>query len=78
MELILWTTNNVITHLNTETTKKLTKMLFKIQENTIFSKEYLFLFDKALLIEGKEVSLGSEIFVIIPTIIYINIRWRMQ
>ena len=78
MALILWTTNNVITHLNTETTKKLTKMLFKIQEKTIFSKEYLILFDKALLIERKEVSLRSEIFVIIPTIIYINIRWRMQ
>ena len=53
-------------------------MLFKIQEKTIFSKEYLILFDKALLIERKEVSLRSEIFVIIPTIIYINILWIMQ
>ena len=30
---------------------------------------------KALSIERKEVSLRSEIFAIIPTIIYINIRW---
>ena len=43
-----------------------------------FSKENLILLDKALSIERKEVSLRSEIFVIIPTIININIRWRMQ
>ena len=54
------------------------EMLFIIQENTIFNKENLVLLDKALSIERKEVSLRSEIFVIIPTIINVNIRWRMQ
>lgn len=38
LALILWTTNNVITLLNTETTKNPMKMLFKIQENTIFQQ----------------------------------------
>ena len=58
----------------------------KTHENTIqntrkhllFSKENIILLNKALSIERKEVSLRSEIFVIIPTIIYIIIRWRMQ
>lgn len=71
------TTNNVIL-LNAATLQKLMKMPFKIQGNTFFSKENLILLDKALSIERKEVSLRSEIFAIIPTIIYINIRWRMQ
>jgi len=48
------------------------------EENTIFSKENIILLDKSLLFERKEVSLRSEIFVIIPTIIYINNQWRMQ
>ena len=37
----VWTTNNVITLLNTETTKNPMKMLFKIQENTIFQQRKL-------------------------------------
>ena len=54
------------------------KMPFKIQEKKLFQQRKLNFLDKALLIERKEVSLRSEIFVIIPTIININIRWRMQ
>ena len=54
-------------------------MLMRTHENTIqntrkhllFSKENIILLNKALSIERKEVSLRSEIFVIIPTIIYI-------
>ena len=41
LALILWTTNNVITLLNTETTNNPMKMLFKIQENTIFQQRKL-------------------------------------
>ena len=54
------------------------EMLFKYKKIPFFSKENLILLDKALLFERKEVSLRSEIFVIIPTIIYKNVRWIMQ
>ena len=41
LALIFWTTNNVITLQNTETTKNLMEMPFKIQENTIFQQRKL-------------------------------------
>ena len=49
------------------------KCYSKYKKTPFFSKENLILLDKALSIERKEVSLRSEIFVIIPTIIYIYI-----
>ena len=72
------TNNDIILQNATTTLQKLMKMPFKIQEKKLFQQRKLNFLDKALLIERKEVSLRSEIFVIIPTIININIRWRMQ
>ena len=75
LEIILRTINNVIYSPECRNApKKSWKCYSKYEKTQIFSKENLILFDKALLIERKEVSLRSEIFVIIPTIIYINIR----
>lgn len=54
------------------------KCYSKYKKIPFFSKENLILWYKTLPIDRKYVSLRSEIFVIIPTIIYINNQWRMQ
>lgn len=68
----------MLLHQNTKTTKISWKCHSKYKKTPFFSKENLFLLDKALSIERKEVPLRSEIFVIIPTIINVDIRWKMQ